>query len=267
MLKTQEGAIKLKTLTQENIPCWYELSFSKEPAIILRIYQNYIRGLKRLACRIDELPLLKLFNAKEKFKYDFNKDFGFGGVLKLKRKTDLFSEFVVEIPKIAKNPELIHLVVLTFSAIFNLLKFQPEHSDNKMMQLMEIHTFVEDNKVFNARAMSGSFSPVFVRWLERFEIGHNFPKVTEAMISVYDLFYKTEKYEKHQFRASIGEIRKGYLILGCPGTNCCQINPCGSWDENEGYDFGYHNIDYSHQQMTLLAGLAALHDEARKAGI
>lgn len=256
----------MKTLTQENIPCWYELSFSKEPAIILRIYQDYICGLKRLTCGIDELPLFKQFTIKEKFKYDFNKDFGFGGVFKLKRKTDLFSEFAVEIPKIAKNPELIHLAVLTLSATFNLLNFQPESSNVKTIQLMEIDTFVE-SKIFNARAMSGSFSPVFVRWLERFEIGHNFPKVTEAMISVYDLFHKTEKYEKHQFGARIGEIRKGYLILGCPGTNCCQINPCGSWDEDEGYNFGYHNIDYSHQQIALFAGLAALHDEARKAGI
>lgn len=257
----------MKTLIQENIPCWYELRFSKEPAIILRIHQDYICGLKRLACKIDELPLFKLFDAREKFKCDFDNDFGFGGVLKLKRKTDSFSEFAIEIPKIAKSPELIHLAVLSFSATFNLLNFQPKHSDNKMMQLMEIDTFVENNKVFNARAMSGAFSPVFVRWLEGFEIGHNFSKVIEAMISVYSLFYKIEGYERHEFKARIGELKKGYLILGCRGTNCCQINPCGSWDEDEGYYFGYHNIDYSHQQLTLLAGLATLHDEARKAGV
>lgn len=267
MLKAREGAIKLKTLSQENIPCWYELSFSKEPAIILRIYKSYINGLKRLACGIDELPLFKLFDAKEKFKFDFNKDLGFGGVLKLKRKTDYFSEFSVEIPKIAKKPELIHLVVLTLSATLNLLNFQPEHSDNKTTQLMEVCTFVENNKVFNARAMSGSFSPVFVRWLETFEIGHNFSKVIEAMLSVYDLFYRIEGYERHEFKARIGELKKGYLILGCKGTNGCQINPCGSWDEDEGYDFGYHNIDHSHQQLALFAGLSALHDEARKAGV
>lgn len=256
----------MKTLTQGNIHCWYELSFSKEPAIILRIYKNYFFGLERLACGIDELPLFKLFDTKEKFKFDFNKDLGFGGVLKLKQKTGSFSEFSVEIPKIIGNPELIHLVVLTFSATFKLLNFQLEYSDNKMMQLMEVDTFVE-NKVFNARAMSGSFSPVFVRWLERFEIGHNFLKVVEAVISVYNLFYKTEKYERCEFKARIGELKKGYLILGCPGTNSCQINPCGSWDEDEGYDFGYHNIDYSYQQLALLAGLAALHDEARKTGV
>mgnify|MGYP001558335711 CR=1 FL=1 len=257
----------MKSLTQENIPCWYELSFLPEKkTIILRIYKNYIYGLKRLTCRIDELPMFKFFNSKEKFKSDFNSDFGFGEVFKLRSKTDLFSEFAIEIPKIVKNPELIHLTVLTFSATFQLLNFQPEYSNVKTMQLMEISTFVE-SKTFNARAMSGSFSPVFVRWLEGFEIGHNFLRVIEAMISVHDLFYKTEKYERHEFKARIGGIKKGYLILGCPGTNCCQINPCGSWDEDEGYDFGYHNIDYSHQQLTLLAGLSFLHDEARKAGV
>lgn len=256
-------------MIEKNTPCWYELSFSKEPAIILRIDQSYIYGLKRLACRIDELPLFKLFDvdAREKFRCNFDKDLGFGGVLKLKRKTVSFSEFIVEIPKIAKKPELIHLVVLTFSAIFNLLNFQPEHSDNKTMQLMEVSTFVENKKVFNARAMSGSFSSVFVRWLEVFEIGHNFSKATKAMISVYNQFHKTEKHKRHEFKAMIGEIKKGYLILGCPGINCCQINPCDSWGKDEGYGFGYHNIDDSHQQLTLLAGLGALHDEARKAGV
>ena len=257
----------MKTLTQENIPCWYELSFlTEEKAIILRIYQSYISGLKRLSCIIDELPLFKLFNTKEKFSYDFSKDFGFGVILKFKRKTELFSEFAIEIPKIAKNPELIHLAVLTFSATFNLLNFQPEYSDVKVFQLMEVDTFVED-KIFNGRAMSGSFSPVFVKWLVGFEIGHNFSKVVDAMILVYDLFWKTDNYERHQFKAKIGGLRKGYLILGCPGTNCCQINPCGSWEADEGYNLGYHNIDYSHHQLTLLAGLAALHDMARKAGV
>ena len=260
----------MKSLTQENIPCWYELSFSNEPefAIILRIYQSYICGLKRLTCGIDELPLFKLLDAKEKFKFDFSKDFGFSGVLKLKRKTNSFSEFIVEIPKIAKKPELIHLVVLTFSAAFWLFNFQPEHSNVKTMQLMKVNTFVENNKVFNARAMSGSFSPTFVRWLETFEMGHDFSEIIASMISVHDLFYKTNKYERHEFKARIGELKKGYLILSCPGTNCCQISPCdSSWDKDEGYDFGYHNIDHSYQQLTLIAGLAALHDKARRAGI
>lgn len=251
----------MKTLTQENIHCWYELSFSsKEPAIILRIYKNYFFGLERLAC------MFKVYDTKEKFKCDFSKDLGFGGALKLKTKTDSFSEFSVEIPKIIGNPELIHLTVLTLSATLNLLNFQPEYSDNKKMQLMKVDTFVENNKAFNARAMSGSFSPVFVRWLETFEMGHNFSEVVEAMISVHELFHRTEKYQKHEFKAMIGELKKGYLILGCPGTNC-QINPCGSWDEDEGYDFGYHNIDHSYQQLTIFAGLSALHDEARKAGV
>lgn len=84
---------------------------------------------------------------------------------------------------------------------------------------MEINTIAEDSKIFSARPRLGSFSPVFVRWLETFEMGHNFSKVIEAMISVYDLFYKTGKYERHEFKARIGELKKGYLILGCPGTN------------------------------------------------
>lgn len=257
-------------MANKDMPCWYELDLSKDrtTAIILRIYENYIQELKKFTCRVDELPFLKSLDTQKKFKFDFNKSLGFGGVLKLERKTELFSEFVVDISRIAKKPELTQLTVLTFSAMFKFLGLQPEHSDSKIKkaQLMEVNTCVE-NKTLNARAMSGSFSPVFVRWLETFEVGHNFPKVIEAMISVYDLFYKTEKYERHEFKARIGELKKGYLILGCPGTNCCQINPCGSWSDDEGYDFGYHNIDYSRQQLTLLFGLAFLHYMARKAGV
>ena len=213
------------------------------------------------------MPVIKNVKVKEKFKSDFETNFGFGGVFEFNRKTDLFSEFVINIPKIVKNPKLVNLVVLTFSAVFWLLNFDfEEDNNNGLLQLMEINTSVGD-EIHNGRGISGSFSPAFVGWLKGFEIGHSFSRTEDLMFSVYNLFYKTEKYENYQFKAKIGDIRKGYLILGCQGTNCCQINPCSSWEDGKGYDFGYHNIDYSHQQITLLAGLAALHDEARKARV
>lgn len=53
-------------------------------------------------------------------------------------------------------------------------------------------------------------------------------------------------------------------MLNCPG-NACGIHPVIHWEEGEnGYKFSCHNVDTPMQQLTLLAGLATLHDKARQ---
>ena len=62
-------------------------------------------------------------------------------------------------------------------------------------------------------------------------------------------------------------LKNGRLIMNCPG-DACGIHPENWYEENDkGYEFNCHNVDSPMQQITLLAGLAALHDEARRAGI
>ena len=67
-----------------------------------------------------------------------------------------------------------------------------------------------------------------------------------------------------RFRASV-DSSNGWLRVDCPG-DACQIYPSHGDDikEGRGYEFACHNVDTPAQQLTLLAGLAALHDRVRK---
>jgi hypothetical protein len=70
---------------------------------------------------------------------------------------------------------------------------------------------------------------------------------------------------KYSFR--ILRLESGGLCIDCPG-DACGIHPdtYAEYDikEGRGYKFTCHNVDTPMQQITLIAGLAALHDCTRK---
>ena len=62
--------------------------------------------------------------------------------------------------------------------------------------------------------------------------------------------------------------QKIFEITGVPNSiidYACGLNPSHDhMDIGQGYEFSCHNTDTPAQQLTLLAGLAALHDLVRK---
>ncbi|MDD5696872.1 MAG: hypothetical protein PHO90_02785 [Candidatus Pacebacteria bacterium] len=56
-----------------------------------------------------------------------------------------------------------------------------------------------------------------------------------------------------------------WLLINCPGDRC-GIYPVHASSDNEGCEFSCHNVDTPVQQLTLLAGLAVLHDKTREDG-
>jgi len=87
------------------------------------------------------------------------------------------------------------------------------------------------------------------------------------MKKAYNRMWGIEGYNKYDFRADLKS--GGGLCMSCPG-DACGIHP-SSWHDverdNIGYEFASHNVDNFLQQLTLLSGLACLHDLARKAGM
>ncbi len=84
------------------------------------------------------------------------------------------------------------------------------------------------------------------------------------MKKCWDRLFGLKDYDKWSFRVSVGD---GFITIDCPG-NACGIHPDHNAglriEKDEGYEFTCHNVDSPAQQLTLLAGLAALHDKARK---
>jgi len=74
-----------------------------------------------------------------------------------------------------------------------------------------------------------------------------------------------ERYLNFGFKAYM--LRKGGVVLDVPGNACGIYNPPEhdyGLPRKEGCKFECHNVDSPMQQLTLLVGLAMLHDKARK---
>ncbi len=96
-------------------------------------------------------------------------------------------------------------------------------------------------------------------------------EIRRVMIGCYEAMWQepVSDFARHDFRVM---IREGGLIhLSCPG-DACGIDPESSVtmfkkDDGYGYKMSPHNIDCKLQLLTLLGGMAKLHDLARADGV
>lgn len=125
-----------------------------------------------------------------------------------------------------------------------------------------------EDEHFSPAFIEGWFSNRLTQWLVNIGVHEAFPSVITAMQDTYVKLYDVPKHvplHHHEFEA---QSSNGNIMLSCQG-NRCGINPepHALNEITEGYPFGCHNVDTLEQQLTLLAGLAAFHDLARKSGI
>lgn len=77
------------------------------------------------------------------------------------------------------------------------------------------------------------------------------------------MFSSNDIYGSYQFNAN---LHKSGLFLKCL-NDVYGVYTSSEDRENFGYRFKSYNVDNPVQQITILAGLGALHDKARKAWI
>lgn len=122
-------------------------------------------------------------------------------------------------------------------------------------------------------ATTGHIYPSFRSWLVRLGAEHEADSghvtvVEEAMADVYQAVAHPKAREfASDCRARVNGA--GRFLLECPGNACdIAIYPDGDYGNCEEYEFlsnfSCHNLDAAEQQLTLLAGLAVLHDLAVK---
>ena len=115
-------------------------------------------------------------------------------------------------------------------------------------------------------SLGGEYSIPFVKWLATLFGTNSIPEMVKAMKIAYNRMLGLHKFDQFHFLASV-DYESGWLNVSCPG-NACGLNPIhgAGYDMKRGlgYEFDCHNVDTPMQQITLLAGLAALHDRARK---
>lgn len=284
---------------QENVPCWYELGWNKETkSLILRVHKDFAKGTKIFSTHDIMIWSYKKEFGLSSFGSDFSGDyFGFDNAFRKCGESGEFIEYEIKIPnlgtkvkcdycsctgknsfdepcpichgeknKISYDFKPAFAISASFTIFFKLAYFgRSMKISSKQFQLFEIETVIERNPVGNGSAVNGWFSEKLTTWLRVLQ-DISFVNIILAMKIVNSQMFngKNGIFESLQFDASIG--KKGRLIMKCPG-DASGVYPLSNDQGKEDYTFGSCNMDSPAQQITIFAGLAALHDAARKAGI
>ena len=285
-----------KYIVWDNLPRWYGLSWrGEENAIVVSVDAEVLRGLETHS---QDHPWVKDFMKElelENFEGSFAKNFGFDGGLERVEKGGIV-EFVATLPRVFRlldelceeckgsgenqiwhegkclrcsgsGRKSVHEWKLAFaqSASLNLLlrdlEYPDEEASSDKLQLITVSLLTQRGQ--NGGSLGGKYSIPLVNWLSQRE-GYSIDGMVMAMKQAHERMLGEDRF-RGSFRASV-DSAGGWLNVSCPG-DACGLNPNhGSVrGDGKGYEFSSHNVDSPMQQLTLLAGLAALHDEVDRA--
>lgn len=279
----------------------------KGNSIVLKIWEEYIKDNPVDFERAPIVQSLKKNFKFEKFSADFyGSDFGFEKSFKNDGVKDGFLNFKAHLPVIRKKDdkscgyckgtgkkdlfedekclfcegdgfpfyykwEEAYALSATFTLIFAYLQISEKESGSGKSQLITVSTITD--REMHGGSLSGQFSIGLISWMRTIKNPKNLLiSLKKATIKVFEIMDTrsingVDHFYDYQFRINLND---GRLIIDCPG-DACGIHPDQTdqnfFSEKSGYQFSCHNVDNPLQQLTLLASLATLHDEARKAGI
>lgn len=287
----------MKNLLFDNLRCWYELSWQpgerrKPPAIILRVHRDFVKK----SPGFNNQTIIRYFQKNftlGTFEVSLEKNFGFEEApFKRQKASGEFLEFRIDIPVIERLTKQLcpscngrgkdewdmtcmrcngskketrlswtaaDAITAGLAIFFELARFNGAETSAFKQQLFEVWS----NKSEDSHHLWGDYSPAFMKWLHQHPVDTEFPRVEEAMQETYFfMFNQRSNLFTRYFKAQLPH--SGYLTLDCPG-DACGIHPSTHGNTPErGCEFTCHNLDSAVQQLTLLAGLAALHDKVRK---
>ncbi len=285
----------------EDLPCWYELNWdSAKTAFILNVHNDFIHAKGAISGSAPIVKLLKRGFQLKSFEGNFAADsFGFEGALKRIGQNNGFASFIGVIPegeiktdvqcshchgsrkdainedmdclscrgtgyKLESRMEGAYALSLTLETFFRFA-FDPEQRTSaKIPQLMNVEMILSRRESGLAVGIGGEISRAFWTWMIAHGPDRQLKDVVSAMRAAW---YKISPFYKlwHLDDDFSAEIREdGWMAMDCPGDRCGVFPSHIGLRPHQGYEFGCHNVDTVDQQLTLLAGLAALHTKARK---
>ena len=287
----------MKVLVLNILPCWWELSwYPIIPAILLNVHDDYIAANGPIPTDHPNVGYLAKELELPPFSGDFGKDFGFGAQFRKIPSRNGFARFQIEIPRVRRQtgkrcPDcrgtgkdhllagrecfdcrgagMEHVIDYStanaISATFTLFTMQAEYFQGQTSapfpQLLTVSTHTQPN--MGGGSLHGMYGIPLCRFLCRLGERVRIPEMEQAMLTAYRYMLEPASYDtgNYDFRAQVE--RKGWLNVSCPGE-ACGLHPAHELVEGRGYEVTSHNVDSPAQQITLLAGLAALHDQARR---
>lgn len=287
----------MKTIMWESMPRWFGLSWDpKMVAIRIRLHRDVPlpqEAWDRTRQKLDDLRWNQWSQWRDlpPLNTDFSKGwFGLGEILKIVQHPE-YIEFVGKIPRVhIKSRWLCSLckgqkvdasgescfdcagtgrgfydnlrradaLAISIGILLNPIEYNDVGVGSQESQLLTVHFTMPDHTA----AVGGMVSSAFHRWAHQYPPSTRFADVEEAMKAA-DARMKGKSYASiiKRFRAEIYSEKHHFSL-----DQCFMGGVWGGPDDGINDSIGYHfyskDLYTSADQLTFLAGLAALHDRA-----
>lgn len=287
-----------KHILSDDMPCWYEIGWqaTPKPAILIRVREELFTSevnLKHLPRMMDEAAK----ELKTTFVCDLEKAVGYDK-FRIKRvgSTDGFARFEFRIPDLRTDPQLCFscggtgkdaiftgetcrtchgrkrrrglswsqgkLAIRTLNSFLSSLYLCDCSIGSSSIQLLTLDLYYRDDINVHQCPLSVEASKYFIKWLRTLPEGP-LTSCMEAMRIAHETMIGKSMSSPREFRARVSD---GRFNMSVPGNCACFGTEPERFDPEYGARYGSHNVDAPWQQLSLVAGISALHDMARQAG-
>ncbi len=268
----------MRSITEEDLPAWYELGWDAAAcALVLHVHEDFVKEKIQEIGDLKKAPIVEDLMSRFAFSgcnFDWETGFGFNNASIRREDVNGFRTFSFALPvikasnRVASIPSLLPAEAISASLmVFSLLSRYYESRTSASRSQLLVFQSIASTQTCYGHAMDGEYSRKLVAWIRNLP-DESLEDITGVMRQAYDRMLPVYK-KIFQWEYRVFHDDSGRLILDCPG-NACGIGPDEmSYEdhEEEGYGWNCHNLDTVIQQLTLLAGLAALHDRARKEAV
>lgn len=239
------------------------------PAIVVSIHPSTVNELPELSPDTHKVSTtIDNFNFRS-FTGDITSNFGFEEAIVKNKQDNGAIELIGELPDDKGKDAFARTTAETFwplaasiTLLLQTLNYTDAESDGLHNQLMKVEaSFTRDSDGRLICSVGGVYGSALVSWLAD-QSTTELESVTKAMKVAYRTMVGIKDYEKAEFKT---EIRgNGWLNISCPGDRC-GLHPESSIQPSRdtAYAFVNHNVDTAVQMLTLVSGLARLHDKAK----
>lgn len=266
-----------KDIKKENIPAWYEIGVRNKTDIVVRTHRKIVPVLEQKM--VGRAPLIESLRKELKlpeFIGPTEKQWGFGQIIAREEDGPDWVSMKCSLPVIERKRDSqrvedwgwdeAYVVSASLETLFRALDWM-ENEVETSYALPQLLTIAEFNtrEGTNGGQLSVKIGKAMGPWLERQPDNSEGEKMVVAMMDVDSHMFPFRSSPRYRFSVRFHHSRN--MVFKCPG-NACGLYPEGSSDPNEtGFMLYPHNTDNPHQQLMLLAGVAAMHELARKEGL
>jgi len=284
----------MKTIMRESMPRWYAISWdAAETAIRIRLSCELPRPENMWSS--ENGRRISMRHGFLQFESDLRgKWFGFDRALEIaQHPSGEYREFIGRLPRVrvksrrkcfscegsgsqhreacfscdgtGKDYDLkrrhAEALAMSIGLLLSPFEYNEHETGSRDSQLLTVHLYISEQ----GAPIGGTVGVPLHRWAREYPQYSELTNCTDAMKQAYGrMMGESRVRPNYPFgcRAMVYSSHH-HISLDCPGNACGVYGlPDDDPGDNNGYRLSCHNVDNPTQQLTLLTGLAALHDRA-----